>query len=230
MFSEKALKLILDEEGMDQPGSWPGESSGITIGIGYDLRYESNFENDWKPYLLPDEIARLKTVVGKQGSNELAKQFKDIKITREAAMKVFSDKTLPEYIRQTREAFPGFDSLPLDAQGALVSIVYNRGAGMSGGNRREMRVIRDLISTKDLKGIADQIRAMKRLWPNNSDVDVDLRNRRDHEANLVESCIQVAPPLASVSQPVEQQVVTPAPVQSPSLFKVILRILFGMKN
>ena len=29
--SGKALKLILDAEGMNQPGAWPGAASGITI-------------------------------------------------------------------------------------------------------------------------------------------------------------------------------------------------------
>ena len=124
MFSEKAKKLILDEEGMDQPSKWPGESSGITIGIGYDLAYEANFEEDWKPYLLPNEIARLKTVLGLKGQDaaKKASDFKDINISREAANRVFADKTLPEYTRQTRNAFPGFDDLPLDVQGALVSL------------------------------------------------------------------------------------------------------------
>ena len=206
MFSEKALKLILDEEGLDQPSLWPGGESGISIGIGYDLRFEENFEDDWKLYLLPDEIPRLKTVVGKQGSNELAKQFKDIKISRESANKVFMDKTLPEYTRQTRAAFPGFDDLPLDAQGALVSLVYNRGAGLSGPTRVEMKNICDLAPKGDLKGIADQIRAMKRLWPNNA----DLRNRRDHEADLVMSCIvveseQPATPVESDQPDVSEQ-------------------------
>jgi GH24 family phage-related lysozyme (muramidase) len=221
VFSDKALKLILDEEGLDQPSLWPKGESGISIGRGYDLRWESNFESDWKPYLTPDEISRLKTVVGKQGSNELASQFKDIHITQEAADHVFYDKTLPEYTRQTRAAFPGFDNLPLDAQGALVSLVYNRGAGMSGDTRLEMRNIRDLVPNGDLQGIADQIRAMKRLWPDSS----DLRNRRDHEADLVESCIIVSE-ITTKEEPI-------APVERSSgiwnLIATILGLIFKKK-
>ena len=190
MFSEKALKLILEEEGLDQPSKWPGASSGITIGIGYDLRYEMNFENDWNQYLSPDEISRLKTVLGKLGSDELAKQFKDIRISREAAEHVFYDKTLPEYIRQTQEAFPGLDDLPSDAQGALVSLVYNRGASMHDNSpedrRREMRLIRDAVPNGDLQEIADQLRNMERLWKGKFQGLVD---RREQEAELVESCI-----------------------------------------
>jgi GH24 family phage-related lysozyme (muramidase) len=219
MFSEKALKLILDEEGLDQPSLWPGKSSGITIGVGYDLGYESNFENDWKPYLSPDEIARLKTVLGLKGQDaaKRAPEFKDIKISREEANRVFMDKTLPEYTRQTRVAFPGFDSLPLDAQGALVSLVYNRGAGMSGDTRLEMRNIRDLVPNMDLKGIVDQIRSMKRLWPNDS----ALKNRRDHEADLVESCI-----LTSMVEPgLEEAKEIPQPQGLAGLVGALIKII-----
>ncbi|OGM08104.1 hypothetical protein A2Z67_03695 [Candidatus Woesebacteria bacterium RBG_13_36_22] len=197
--SERAIKLMLDEEGLDQPSKWPGEESGISLGRGYDLGYEENFENDWKDYLTPDEIARLKTVVGLHGQSAKARahEFTDIHITKEAADGVFKEKTLPEYERQTREAFPGFGGLPLDAQGALISLVYNRGASMDGDRRSEMRAIKDLVLKKDLKGIANKIREMKRLWPTN----LGLQERRDAEADLVESCI-----LASVVQPQLEEV------------------------
>lgn len=36
---EKALQMILNFEGMDQPSKWPGSSSGISLGHGYDLGY-----------------------------------------------------------------------------------------------------------------------------------------------------------------------------------------------
>ena len=47
--SSKALQLILNAEGLDQPGNWPGGASGITIGIGYDLGYITvdRFESEW---------------------------------------------------------------------------------------------------------------------------------------------------------------------------------------
>ncbi len=186
-FSDKAKKLIYEFEGLDQPGEWPGESSGITIGIGYDLGYQANFEEDWKPYLKPEEIERLKTAIGKTGqeAKAMASQFSDIRIKRSDAEEVFESATLPEFIRETQEAFPGLDGLPLDAQGALVSLVYNRGPAMSGDRRTEMRAIRELVPQQDLQGIADQIYKMKRLWPNTR----GLRRRRDAEAALVESCI-----------------------------------------
>jgi hypothetical protein len=60
--------------------------------------------------------------------------------------------------------FPGVDQLPPNAQGALVSLVFNRGPGMYGDCRREMRAVRDPVVRKDLPEIARQIRAMKCLW------------------------------------------------------------------
>jgi len=47
--TQKALDLIFEYEGLDQPGEWPGGQSGITIGIGYDLGYieAAVFRQDW---------------------------------------------------------------------------------------------------------------------------------------------------------------------------------------
>lgn len=57
---------------------------------------------------------------------------------------------------------------------------------MSGDNRLEMRNIRLLVPKKDYKGIAEEIRKMKRIWVGKN-MDGLLR-RRDAEANLVENC------------------------------------------
>jgi len=94
-------------------------------------------------------------------------------------------------LARTRRAFPGFDVLPLDVQGALVSLVYNRGTRMTDSpgtnDRREMRAIRDLVAGGMVAGIAEQLRLMKRLWVGKG-LDGLLR-RRDAEAALVESAI-----------------------------------------
>lgn len=67
--TDKGLDLILEAEGLDQPGKWPGESSGITLGIGYDIGFVTpeQFEEDWSPYLTSDQIDRLKTAIGVSG-------------------------------------------------------------------------------------------------------------------------------------------------------------------
>jgi len=190
--TDQALDLILDAEGLDQPGKWPGESSGITLGIGYDLGFVTpeEFEEDWSPYLTADDIERLKTAIGVSGeaAHQIASQFSDIKVTWDDAVEVFKNRTLPLYSQRTETAFPGVDQLPAAAQGALVSLVFNRGTGMDGDRRREMRAIRDAVAAGDLQEIANQIRAMKRLWIGKG-VD-GLLKRRDAEADLVESSIK----------------------------------------
>src|ERR1043166_212294 len=150
--TDKAFRLILSAEGLDQPGKWPGGGSGITIGIGYDLGFVTTeqFEEDWGEHLTDDQIERLKTVIGlKGGSAQMrAPQFTDITIKREDAEAVFKERTLPLHSQRTEEAFPGVDELPPDAQGALVSLVFNRGPGMDGDRRREMRAVRDAVANR----------------------------------------------------------------------------------
>lgn len=190
--TDEAFALILEAEGLDQPGKWPGESSGITIGIGYDIGFVTpeQLEEDWSPFLSSDEIERLKTAINVSGeaAHQIASKFSDIKVKRADAEEVFKNRTLPLYSDRTEKAFPGVDQLPANAQGALVSLIFNRGAAMEGDRRKEMRAVRDAVAAGDLQEIADQIRAMKRLWVGKG-VD-GLLKRRDAEADLVESAIE----------------------------------------
>ena len=189
--TDKAKKMIMDFESLNQPSRWPGGDSGITLGFGYDLGYATvdQFESDWGPYLTSDQLNRLRDAVGKRGiaARNRAAQFKDIKIKRKDAETVFLERNIPLYALKTEMAFPGITALPPDAQGALVSLVFNRGTSMEGDRRREMRAIQAAVVNGDLREIADQLRSMKRLWVNKG-LDGLLR-RRDQEADLVESCI-----------------------------------------
>lgn len=189
--TQKALDLIFEYEGLDQPGEWPGGESGVSIGIGYDLGYvtQDQFERDWKDCLDEASCTALSACIGFKGADAKAKAstVSKVKITTDQARKVFLERSVPNYQAQTAKAFPGVEKLPADAQGALVSLVYNRGASMKGDSRSEMRAIRDLVPTGDLKGIAEQLRSMKRLWENSS--VSGLVKRREAEAQLVESCI-----------------------------------------
>src|SRR4051812_34134938 len=111
--SPKALQLILRNEGLDQPAEWPGGASGITIGIGYDLGQETEeqFRSDWSDLLSADVITSLCKAIGVKGEDakKLAPSFKRIKIDRQAAAVVFSERTAPRFEALTRSAFPGFD-------------------------------------------------------------------------------------------------------------------------
>ena len=206
--SKRALALINGYEGLNQPGKWPGGMSGITIGIGYDLGYVTvdAFETDWGDLLGAGPRTRLAGCVGLRGirARNRAAGVNDIRIARADAGQVFRERTLPLVSQRTELAFPGIAGLPGDARGALVSLVYNRGASMvddsADDRRREMRAIRDAVARGDLPAIALQLRAMKRLWAGKH-LD-GLIARREAEAQLVESCI---PPTAAAARPAKRK-------------------------
>jgi len=189
--SNRALRLIIDFEGINQPGQWPGASSGITLGYGYDLGHVTpeQFERDWGACFTPEQKARLRGAIGKTGTAAaaLAPRLADIKCNRADSARVLNEVSIPDYLERTRAAFPGVDALPADAQGALVSLVYNRGPGMTGESRREMRTIRELVPLGDLAGIARALREMKRLWEGKG--LAGLLRRRDAEASLIEAAL-----------------------------------------
>ena len=125
----------------------------------------------------------MKSVAGIKGEDAkgAARSLRDIKIPFPSARRVFHTDTLPRYAALTRKTYPGVEKLPADAQGALLSLVFNRGAKLEGSRRREMAAIKPLVAAGDLDGIADQILAMRRLWP---DV-AGLLERRTDEAELI---------------------------------------------
>jgi hypothetical protein len=169
--------------------TWPGGESGVTIGVGYDLGFTSKaqIEADWGPFLEQPARASLAAVQGIKGASAepLARGIRHIRIPLAAAEAVFYASTLPRFARMTRDAFPGVEKLPFDAQGALLSLVFNRGASLDGERRREMRAIRDALkgSRVSLADIAAQVDAMQRLWPTLR----GLRERRVSEAALIRS-------------------------------------------
>ena len=141
----EAIEFIIDEEGMDQPWKFPGGDSGVTLGHGYDLgagtESKAEMVNDWKQWLSGAELDRLSIAIGKTGdaARALCPQFTDIKITAEAADEVFYRSTVPKYYQKMLSAFPNANKLPGSAQGALLSLVFNRGTSLKGDRRQEMR-------------------------------------------------------------------------------------------
>lgn len=195
--NDDSLQLIIDFEvgGGEQYYNqrlkapiWPGAESGVTIGVGYDLGYNSpaDIREEWSPHLDEPVINRLVQCAGKKGQTAKAARntVKDIVIEWPPALAVFEAVTIPRYTDMTRNAFTGFDDLDPNCQGALVSLVFNRGASMAGDRRKEMRAIRDLVPAKNYTGIAAQFRAMKRLWIG-TDIENGMSRRRDAEAALV---------------------------------------------
>jgi hypothetical protein len=172
-----------------QTPCWPGKKSGITIGIGYDCSFvaANQLRADWGGMLEPEVITQLCGVVQKVGSDELLAQVHDVVVPLDAAMKVFIATTLPRYLADARRSFPQVDTLSPARRTALVSLVYNRGAGLKDVNvekqdRREMRNIRALLATGDLDAVSDQFRSMTRLW--DQPTEGGLIQRRLDEAQL----------------------------------------------
>jgi hypothetical protein len=165
---------------------WPGGASGVTIGIGYDLGHQSRaqLQADWQAVLGDRATARLEHAIGVTGTpaRALVRQMADLRIGLDEAAEVFYGSTLPRYAVQTRTAYPAAARLPADATTMLVSLIYNRGAALSGDSRREMRAIRAQAAARDLPAIAQSLRSMKRLWP----ALRGLIRRREREAVIVE--------------------------------------------
>ncbi len=167
---------------------WPGAASGVTIGIGYDLGHTSatQLERDWRGRLPDTAVDALLSVQGLKGeaAKRALSKVRHVVVPLPEAKQVFYTSTLPRFAKDTRRVYEGVEKLPPDAQGALLSLVFNRGTSMANtSSRREMRAIRDLVKAKNLAGIAAQIRAMKRLWDRST--LPGLHVRRDREADLV---------------------------------------------
>lgn len=168
---------------------WPGGASGVTWGIGYDGGHQTRQQIglDWSAH---DAVSRLQATAGITGgaARPVVSQLRDVRVSYDLATDVFGAASLPRYHASARRAFgpDGFDELPADAQGALVSLVYNRGASMVGPGRTEMRSIRDVcIPGSDVHCIAGQIRLMCRLW-RGTNLEAGLCGRREEEAGLAE--------------------------------------------
>lgn len=167
--------------------SWPGGASGVTVGIGYDVGYNTRAQilADWKS--LPESHRNaLASAAGVKGSaaKPRAAALKWIVVPWETAEALFVSNTMPRFGRMTATAFPGITRTHGHVQGAMLSIVFNRGAGMSGASRTEMRAIRGHVAAGRVSAIPREIRVMKRLWVGKG--LPGLLRRRDAEASLIE--------------------------------------------
>ncbi|HZX79875.1 MAG TPA: hypothetical protein VFE72_02840 [Lysobacter sp.] len=165
---------------------WPGGASGATIGIGYDLGHARApvILLDWAAHPQRGELPRGAGVKG-EPARAVTRSMQHVVTPLPLAERVFSCTSVITYWRITKRAFgPGFLELPPNAQGALVSLVYNRGGGMKGPTRTEMAEIRDVcIPAQDVGCIARLLRAMKRVWRGTT-IEAGMNARRDAEAAL----------------------------------------------
>lgn len=166
---------------------WPGGNSGVTIGIGYDVGMtpRAQVRADWEPLLSEVDLAALLAVQGVTGATakRLAQSLAHVKVPLAAAEEVFYTRTLPNFAELTRKTFPGVQRLPADAQGMMLSLVYNRGASLTGPRRVEMVNIQKLLRAvkTPLAALSAEFESMKRLWPDLPGLQV----RRQQEADVI---------------------------------------------
>lgn len=166
---------------------WPGGASGATWGVGYDGGHQTRpvIAQDWERHQQLEQLVGTAGITGTR-ARDLARTLGNVVTAYGYAFEVFELASLPVYHSRARRAFGAgdFDRLPPAAAGALVSVVYNRGAGMAGDTRREMRTIRDdCMPAVDVHCIAREIRAMCRIWRGTPN-EAGLCRRRNDEAAL----------------------------------------------
>ncbi|KQZ00913.1 hypothetical protein ASD45_08600 [Pseudolabrys sp. Root1462] len=217
---------------------WPGEQSGPTVGIGYDLGQtdKATIHADWfgrVPTSMLDLMVAASGKTGAAGKAATAAIRNDIDIPWEVALAVHKECVLPRWEAKVAKALPNTEFLSADCFGVLTSLTFNRGASFAAQGDRyiEMRAIKAHMAAKEFAKIPDELRAMKRLWPDSR----GLRDRRDAEAALFERGLHAPvamPTPAAPSQvpPITPQPVPPAPAgidppQAASAFELIAKLI-----
>jgi hypothetical protein len=112
----------------------------------------------------------------------------NVRVPYAAALEVFAKSSVPRYYKMTLGIYPDMIHLNEDTQGALTSVVFNRGAKLEGDSRKEMKAIVQLVKDKNYEGIAEEIEKSKRLWEGKG-LD-GLVIRREAEADLIRDSIK----------------------------------------
>lgn len=193
-FCQKAIDLIIHFEissaayydrRLARP-TWPQGASGVTVGIGYDLGHQIKrvILEDWIDHMYREELAKASGVKGVP-AKELAAQMQHVITPLWLAESVFTNSTVPRYWQMTLRAFPGVENLRLCAQGAMLSLAYNRGVSKTGSTRKEIRELADkCIPEQDYDCMASQFRSMLRLWKG-TPIEAGMTRRREGEIGLL---------------------------------------------
>lgn len=171
---------------------WPGGASGVTVGIGWDCGYNdrATILRVWVKSEGKEKLASVARLTGAKAKAALP-AVRDIVIPWWMAQEAFRGDTVPRFYQQMTRCWPGVEDLDNVAQGALLSVVFNRGPSLVGDSRVDMRTIAKLVQKKDYRGIAEAIRHMNitmgPAWRRQG-IYNGLSARREAEAKLVESC------------------------------------------
>lgn len=190
--SKESFEYVLEVEQYQEFPYVPGgtSASGITIGYGYDLGYqpEASVRSDLNGLYTSDEIDKLVDVLGKtqESARTALSKVSDISISKDNAL-TLALRMKKRYAEDTVEAYPQVIDLHPHCQGALLSLVINRGNSFtkpSAESRLEMKQIRDDLDANKPENIPGRLRAMKRIWEGSG--QGGLLKRRDKEADFFE--------------------------------------------
>ncbi len=195
--SDEAFDLIVEFEVSSQQvytaryrkPVWPQGASGVTVGVGYDVGYATKalLHADFDGAIPAGMVSALERALGVTGTPAaaLAESLRsEVDVPWDAAIAVHRDKVVPRWTGVAERALQNTSALPPSSLGALVSLIYNRGASFSrqGDRYAEMRRIREHMAARDFEAVPGDIRSMKRLWP----TVPGLQKRREREARLFE--------------------------------------------
>jgi GH24 family phage-related lysozyme (muramidase) len=165
--------------------AWPG---GASVGVGFDCGYNTRaqIQAAWASVCSPAELNALLACAGATGARgqALARRYRSaVRITWEEAQVPFVRDTLPRFTQQTASAFRLTPTqLHPHSNGALTSLVFNRGPSMTGHSRRHMVSIRDALGTGRPEKVPQIFLDMRVLWQGKG-LD-GLLTRRRLEADL----------------------------------------------
>lgn len=162
--------------------------SGVTIGYGYDLGHQSAWQarHDLRDLLDEQELQALLQVVGLQGepAEAAVTEVTQVELGPSEAMEL-AKRMKARYAQRVVDIYPQAVELHPNCQGALLSLVINRGASLSSrDSRREMREIQADLASHRPERVPDRLRSMKRLWEGKGLTGLLLR--RDKEAEFFE--------------------------------------------
>ncbi|WP_256592895.1 pesticin C-terminus-like muramidase, partial [Pseudomonas sp. 2822-17] len=189
--SKESFQFILDKEGYSKHPYVPAGASGVTLGYGYDLGQQTiaQVSNDLAQIYSQSDIEILTAAIGRQGAQarDILSSLNHISISKENAISL-AIKMKKRYAQLVIEAYPGATNMHPHCQGALLSLVVNRGISFSRPNldsRLEMKQISDDLLNLTPERIPSRLRSMKRLWEGKPGLG-GLIIRREEEAKLFE--------------------------------------------
>lgn len=172
------------------PGKGKGlmKGSGVTLGIGYDLGQQTKdqIRKDLADFYTPEQIERLVKVQGLKGADAQSAtlDIQDIKISKDTSIKMalFVKK---RYSQWAVDIYPEMLNLHPHCQGALLSLIFNRGKGLKepkqgkGLTRKHMRDIDDALKSGKIEAIPNILRDMAHLWEGGSARGLPPRRRSE---------------------------------------------------